>query len=449
LIKELLLLLMVFCPVISGHAAEIRGTVATGDSSWNPQNFAGFDYDMDRDIGSTEMLTTTLTDGTLSGDQPYGIIYETNKKNKEFANARIGMEYGILHVNSVDPATGNIILENKGNPLALSKDKSTEILPGICIRTADADELRYYIYKNITKQGTYEIRGSVAGTISGANNIVDDQFSWNADNFAGFYYDLDDNIKTEELVTTVSDRKLLDPDGVIYETTAMADDFEFEDWGKYNVIGFMADKYFAGYVDTADSTDDVLFEKSDDENVLSDEQLLEILRDEVTKITVKKGQSIKLDEGYELFFKGLSSDGQVYLELKKNGKLADESILTTDRYGVPISDKTYCYKTNVGSSRNVVTIAVHFKNAYQDNERSLAIVDAIWQLSDSPIDVKENTQYGKMTVASVTADSVILNNKGNKIDLLPNSDIELMPGIHIRTANNDTLRYCIYRTEIV
>ena len=24
-------------------------------------------------------------------------------------------------------------------------------------------------------------------------------------------------------------------------------EFEFEDWGRYDVIGFMADKYFAGY----------------------------------------------------------------------------------------------------------------------------------------------------------------------------------------------------------
>jgi hypothetical protein len=129
----------------------------------------------------------------------------------------------------------------------------------------------------------------------------------------------------------------------------MEDDFQFEDWGTYNVIGFMAEKYFAGYLDTADSTDDVLFEKSDDENVLSDEQLLKILKDEETKITVKKGESIKLEEGYELFFQGLSSDGQVYLELKKNGRLVDESILTTSIYGVPISDKTYYYRTDVGS----------------------------------------------------------------------------------------------------
>lgn len=450
MIKGLLFLLVASFSIIPAYSLEIRGEVATGDSSWSPQNFAGFDYDMDRDIG-TDLLTITLTDGILSGDEPYGIIYETNKKNKEFSNSRIGMEYGILQVSSIDPSTGNITLDNRGKSISLNRGQNIEIMPEIYIKTADSywGDFRYYIYKNITKPGTYEIRGSVAGTVNGANNIVEDRFSWTANNFAGFYYDMDDNIKTEELTTVVTDRKLLEPDGVVYETKAMVDNFDYDAWGDYLVIGFLAEKYFAGYVDM-EGSDDVLFERSDDENVIADEQLLKILRDEETKITLKKGQSLKLDEGYELFFQGLSvDDGQIYLELKKNGKLVDESISAPNRYMASMYDKTYCYRTNVGSSRNIVTIAVHFTKAYQDNERSLAIVDAIWQLSESPIDVKENTQYGKMTIATVTADSIAMNNKGNQIDLTPNIDMELMPRIFLRTANNDTLRYCIYKTETV
>ncbi|MFZ2376980.1 MAG: S-layer protein domain-containing protein, partial [Methanothrix sp.] len=115
-----------------------------------------------------------------------------------------------------------------------------------------------------------EIRGKVA--TEGA--------TWTADDFAGFYYDLDDNIKTEELTTTLTDNnKLAEPNGVAYTTTAQKADFEYEPWGSYNVIGFMAEKYFAGYLDTPDTTDDVLFHESKDENVLSDEQVLQILVD--------------------------------------------------------------------------------------------------------------------------------------------------------------------------
>ncbi|MGV8174785.1 MAG: S-layer protein domain-containing protein, partial [Methanothrix sp.] len=142
---------------------------------------------------------------------------------------------------------------------------------------------------------TVEIRGKVA--TEGA--------TWTADDFAGFYYDIDDNIKTEELTTVVEDGKLAEDGGATYTTTAMADDFEFEEWGQYNVIGFQAEKYFAGYIDTADSTDDILFEKSEDENVLSDEQLLKILKDDDTEMTFTSGTPLALEEGYELSIKSI------------------------------------------------------------------------------------------------------------------------------------------------
>ena len=46
---------------------EVRGSVASGDTTWNSQNFAGFYYDIKNDIG-TETLSTTLADNKLSGD---------------------------------------------------------------------------------------------------------------------------------------------------------------------------------------------------------------------------------------------------------------------------------------------------------------------------------------------------------------------------------------------
>jgi hypothetical protein len=63
-----------------------------------------------------------------------------------------------------------------------------------------------------------EIRGHVAT----------DSDTWTAEDFAGFYYDIDDNIATETMTFTVTDRKLLEPDGVVYNTTAMETDFDFD-----------------------------------------------------------------------------------------------------------------------------------------------------------------------------------------------------------------------------
>ena len=60
----------------------------------------------------------------------------------------------------------------------------------------------YAVAENVS---SLEICGSVA---TGSTE-------WDASTFAGFYYDIDDNIKTETLTATVTDRKLREPDGVV------------------------------------------------------------------------------------------------------------------------------------------------------------------------------------------------------------------------------------------
>ena len=104
-----------------------------------------------------------------------------------------------------------------------------------------------------------EIRGHVATSSD----------TWTAHDFPGFYYDIDDDIATEGLTISISnDNTLFEWNGVTYTTKAMADNFDFEDWGLYNVIGFLGQKYFVEYLDTVNSTDDILFEESDDTGVL-------------------------------------------------------------------------------------------------------------------------------------------------------------------------------------
>jgi len=71
--------------------------------------------------------------------------------------------------------------------------------------------------------------------------VVIGNFEWTVNNFAGFYYDIDDNLGTETLTTTITEgNKLQEPNGITYTTTAQKNDFDFEDWGYYNVIGFQA-----------------------------------------------------------------------------------------------------------------------------------------------------------------------------------------------------------------
>lgn len=286
-----------------------------------------------------------------------------------------------------------------------------------------------------------EIRGPVADESSS-------MYTWTAKDFGGFYYDIDKNITTEEITFTATDRKLYEPDGVVYTTTAMEDDFDFDAWGKYLIMGFLGEPYFAGYIETPDTTDDILFEMSDDENVLSDEELLKILVDNDDEMTVTSGVPVKLEEGYEL---GVKADPTgMLVELSKNGEVVDSDILLTPTATSTIAETTYVYRKDIGDSKDVVLIAAHFNKVASIDNQPVAICDGLWQLSDTATDVTEGAQYDKMTILLVTADTIMMNNIGSDITLSNNKDISLMEGVRIKTADpssyeGDVLRWYIYK----
>ena len=74
----------------------------------------------------------------------------------------------MLSIRNVDPNTMTITMDNKDNAIDLSKDLDIELMQNIHLKTADqstitADNpLRYYIYKNLSDPGTYEIRATTA-----------------------------------------------------------------------------------------------------------------------------------------------------------------------------------------------------------------------------------------------------------------------------------------------
>ncbi|HWQ18399.1 MAG TPA: S-layer protein domain-containing protein [Methanotrichaceae archaeon] len=582
---------------------QIRGQVATGDFTWNPQNFAGFYYDIKNDLG-TETLTTKLTDvNRLSGDSPYGVTYQTTAQSKKFAfddwgyykvigylanryfasyiesanesplvsettdknqlsseqllqvltdddtemtissatplklaegyslaiksidvkgnkvylelskdgavvdskvispsadyatmsdktyyyqkatvgdakkvviiavhfkNAFAGADqnlatidgewqlsdtpvsvkadttYDKMTVRTVDASALTITMDNKDNAITLSKNKDLSLMPGIRIQTADNDTLRYYVYKQITEPGTYELRGAVATG----------DFSWNPQNFAGFFYDIKKDIGTETLTTKLTEGNKLSGDapyGITYQSTAQSKDYEFGDWGSYYVMGFMAKKYFAAYNEKQTATPMVA--QTTDKNQLSSEQLLEVLTDDDTEMTITSGTPLKLAEGYALAIKSIDVDGnKVYLELTKDGAAVDDKVIQPSKSNATMADKTYYYKkATVGDASKVVIIAVHFKNAFRGADQDLATVDGEWQLSDTPVSVKSDTSYDKMTIRTIDANAmtITMDNKDNAVTLSKNKNIDLMPGVSIKTADNDTLRYYIYTEQTI
>ena len=582
-------------PTATDRSTEIRGQMATGDFEWPAQNFAGFYYDPDKDVGA-EVLTAALRDGRLSGSQPFGLYYQTAAQrqdysfqdwgsyqimgflgDKHFAGYVEGLdsENGYLFDHSGDKSAlakgqllkiltdddtettittntplqlkdgyelsiksididGNVVdlelirdgtevdsakvspsrdgaamadqtylykkdigdlkdlvviavhfknafrgadqdlatvdgqwqlsekpvyvtegsqfgkmtvqsvtddaisMANQGEDITLSRNKDISIMPGMGIKTADADELRYYIYREITEPGIHEIRSTVETT---------DYAAWTAAEFAGFYYDLDQDIVPEMLAAKITDGKLAEPDGIRYTTGAIAADFKFEDWGSYDVIGFLGEKCFAGYIDGSDSGKGYLFDKSSDKSALAKGQLSRILLDDDKEQTITSNTPLMLADGYRLEIKAVNpNDGRVYVELRKDDELIDARMFQPSKDDATLSDRTYFYRNpSVGNQNNLVTIAVHFKNAFRGADQDLATIDGVWQISGSPITVSRGTCFDKLTVSNVTDRSIAMNNIDQTITLSRDKHVSLAGDIFIRTADSDSLRYYIVK----
>ena len=158
---------------------------------------------------------------------------------------------------------------------------------------------------------------------------------------------------------------------------------------------------------------------------------------------LSKGDKLELKDDYELRLVGVDFFGGIYVELLQGGETVDSSVLAPSADDATIVDKTYFFRRDVGDQRDLVTIAVHFKNATRDEDEETAVADGIWQLSTEPISVAYDEKYGILAVQYTNQDSIVMANKDAATLLTKGKSISLMPGVAIQTADNDTLRYSL------
>jgi S-layer protein (TIGR01567 family) len=419
-------------------------------------------YYYKKDIGDTKDLViigVNFKNAFRGSDTNLATIDGVFQISDTPTSVEVDTEYGKMRIASVDATEKIITMDNKDNSLTLSKNRDVNLMENVNIKTADQDEvtadnpLRYYIYKEISEAGTHELRGSVQTVVDGATN------TWTPDSFAGFFYDIDDGIGTEQLDLTITGNKIDEPTGARYTSKAEAKDFDYAAWGKYWTMGFLAKEYFAGYSeDLVDDATPYLYQQSNNRNLLTDEQLSEVLYDDDTEMTVTSGTPLELKEGYELAIKAIDIDGnKVYVELTKDGAVVDSKVISPSRAGATMTDKTYYYKKDIGDTKDLVIIGVNFKNAFRGSDTNLATIDGVFQISDTPTSVEVDTEYGKMRIASVDATEKIItmDNKDNSLTLSKNRDVNLMENVNIKTADQDEvtadnpLRYYIYKAVTI
>jgi S-layer protein (TIGR01567 family) len=225
------------------------------------------------------------------------------------------------------------------------------------------------------------------------------EYTWTAESFSGFYYDLDSGSSSETMtikLDTYSDRSISSGD-LEYTTEPINTKFEYANWGSYQIIGFMAERYFAGYkaADTTLTDTDV--------SLISSGQMSKVLMNEEKSRSVYAGSALILEEGYTLNIVELDKDGnKVYVTLTKDGSELESTILS--------SGKNYIYKKDLGSADDVPIIAVYFDEMFQGHETSAVFVKGIFQISDEYITIKSGDNYGKMEVDTFSAEKIEMSN---------------------------------------
>ncbi|MDP2217685.1 MAG: S-layer protein domain-containing protein [Methanolobus sp.] len=378
------------------------------------------DYIYKTDLGDSDDVVivavrfTSIFSGTESNAVTIQGIFQISE---DYIELEDGASYGKMEITGF--GDNYIEMKNDGS-LSLSKGKTIAIMGKIKFIVADSNTLRFAPFVDMSSPGKYELRGTVAEGI--------EKLTWTPLNFEGFYYDIDEGIQTEKLeLKDINDRSI-PKNQLVYTSTPAQVSFQHSDWGKYNVIGFMAEKYFAGYPSGA-------FGSSSSADIISDGLLSKVLIDEDDKKSVYSGSALILEEGYTLNIVQVDKNGdKVMVTLTRDGKEVDTSIIS--------GSGTYIYETDLGDSDDVPIIAIHFDSIFSGTESNAVFVKGIFQISEDYLEIEDGDTFGKMEVTGIGG-SITMSNK-DSISLSKGKSITLMGDISINVADSSTVRYYPY-----
>jgi len=349
---------------------------------------------------------------------------------------------------------GRIEFENSED-LALRRDSTTILAGDLMLRVRDTPNLIYYPVGAITEYGVHEIRGPVYSErsqvpISTATGefVGYAQARWNYENFTGFYFDDDKKIGSETLIIHRTDGRNIRPirsdgtrlvDGAEYLCLVHDVDFEFDPWGSYQIVCFLGDVWFVGYGPS--TTLDV--EKV---SMLEHEQIGRVLIDTDLKDKAVAGEVYFLNDGYTLYIRDVVKDDveddKIFIELSKNNQLLDSAVIK--------SNSTYVYEKDVGDVEDLPIIALHVESIFSDGDDQFAIIDGLFQVSDSQyLSIEPGDELGEMTIILMRPNLGIYMVNTDNIALKSDSKVGILPGMSIAVADNEFLRYYIYTNEYV
>ncbi|MEA1984486.1 MAG: S-layer protein domain-containing protein [Euryarchaeota archaeon] len=392
---------------LTKDGSEVDATILSSDST----------YVYEKDLGSVDDVPIIAVhfDEIFSGTETSAVFVDgIFQISDEYTEVEDGDNYGVMEVDNVN-----------ANKIEMSNDDSIDLDEGDIITIMgklkfvvadDPSTLRFAPFVDMSDPGTYELRGTIA---------EDESLTWTPLNFEGFYYDIDEGIMSESLAFTYDGDDTINVGNLVYTATPVTNDFEYDAWNSYQVIGFMAEKYFAGYTNSNGWDDNI--------DLISGGQLSKVLIDSGEDTSIYSGQSLILEEGYALNIVEVDQDGsKVFVELTKDGDKIESGIISTN--------DNFVYDIDLGDEDDVPIIVVHFNEIFRGTETNAVFVEGIFQISDEYTEVEDGDNYGEMEVTSTSGGITMKND--DTIELDEGETIEIMGEIMFKVADDSSnVRY--------
>jgi S-layer protein (TIGR01567 family) len=286
---------------------------------------------------------------------------------------------------------------------------------------------------------TVEVRGTVVSDNGSTSNFA----SWNAQTFAGFYYDLKNNRQTETLsisedLKTVNqtNSRTISKENLWYNTTKTPVEFKVHekenvtvlDSPTFDLVGWQAQKYVAvkGYT-----------------NKLAK---LALEMDKEDKKTLTTGETWSLGAGYELNINAIdarTTPRQVWFTIKKDGAVIDEGIGQAPG-GSGQADKqkaVYTKTMTVLGQSDSLLFTVYVDTIFSGATSDMVQFKYAWLIDASTAkEIKGEDTFGVFKVRTAGTDSINLSSESS-MSLSKNTDVTIMGDMKFKVADSDVLRF--------
>jgi S-layer protein (TIGR01567 family) len=351
--------------------------------------------------------------------------------------------YGVMEV--MTASSTRIVLRNDETTLDLDSDTTEHIMGNMYFLTADNEgagedgALRFYPYVEYTEPGTYEVRGNVLDLLEPQTNATE----WNCTTFAAFWYDIDDNLMTEDLTilantldgTIGNQDREINENALIYTTHPELQQYElFENEGLvvegdspalesgYFLEGWMAEKYVA-VNGNADKLAKLLVEFEDDD-----------------KKTLSTGEAWDLGGGFTLTANQIDPENdKVWFSLAKNDTELDSEVISTGAAvsGGDKNDSVYTYTADIANEDDIPVFSCYVHSVFVVNDTNIVQVMYVFLMDDDVLEIETSESYGVMEVMTASASQIVLRNDETTLDLDADTIEHIMGNMYFKTADND------------